>query len=162
MNQAVSSSFVAFHVTAAAINNEATSPITLFSLPSNSRLVRVPTFVELYIDNVLTAYTIGSSYRTGSSEQEYYTSHPNNYADNFAGGRFLQITDGTNRVFFNVPLVGFFDQLTEQKRLAFPNVDLAVYQSGAASFKLRFTTTLSGGDGDLYGRLHYDEYALYA
>lgn len=162
MNQAVSSSFVAFHVGTASILAPSGEPITLFSLPTNARLVRVPTFLELYLSNTDTAYTVGPSIAEGSSAQEDFQPTPGNYAEQFGGGRFLYIIDSTGRLFFRVPLVGFVDQLTEQKRLAMALTNGAVFESGGISFKLKFGTTVTLGDGDLYGRLHFDEYALYS
>ncbi len=162
MNQAVSSSFVAFHVTSAALLAPSGEPITLFALPSNDRLVRVPTFCEVYVANTLTAYTLGVTISEGASYQSHFTPDTRNYAEQFGGGRFMYITNSDGQLFFSIPMYGLFDSLNVQKRLAIANTNGGTFKSGAVSFKLKFGTTLASGDGDLYGRLHFDEYALYA
>ncbi len=165
MNQAVSSSFVAFHVTSAVLLDSGDDPINLFDLPSNDRLVRIPTFCEVYVANTNTAYTIskllGDSTQ-GEQKQEHFARDISNYAEQFGGGRFMYITGSDRRLFFAIPMVGFFDKLTVQKRLALASTSGGTYSSGSVSFKLILGATLTLGDGDLYGRLHYDEYALYA
>lgn len=163
MGYPVRSFFIAFHVESADLIDPAGEPITLFTLPANDRCVRVPSHLELYVANTDTAYTISDAPATqGASYQDNYVPSTANYADGFSGGRLLYVVEDEGRILFYTPMVGLFDSLDVKKKIVMANSNGATFRSGQNTFRLRMGASLSAGDGDLYGRLHFDEYALYA
>lgn len=150
-----------FTITADQLNAADTADQTVLTLTTNSRVVRVPTRLEIYRASG-TAYSLTGRY--GPPEPE-----PRNSADNFhRGGKFLVIRSvydaGEHSApqddLFYIPMGGLLDQTSAVKMLAMPLLDGKTFRPGASSFVLRSTCAIASGTGSLTCRLFFDEIAL--
>jgi hypothetical protein len=157
------SASIPFTITATNVSLADKTRQTIVTFPEDNLIVRVPTHVELYKE-AGTAYTI-----TGNTSAE-----PNNrqasgflhappfgsYSDLFSGSKSIFIINNNTTIFFAIPMQGFLDVATEQRRFCFASLSGGTYKPMVTGFYLRMGCTIDSGTGSLIGRLYYDEYAL--
>jgi len=154
---------VPFTITATNLNLADYANQTICTFGS-SDLVHVPSFLELH-KAAGTAYTLtgNSSMEENTSMEKFHHAPPHSsYSDMFGGGKFLYIIDSIGVVYFKVPLAGFLDKATAQRRIAFASRSGGTFNVGATGFYLRMGCGVSAGTGSLTGRLYYEDYATLA
>lgn len=164
---------VKFSVSAANLNLADTTPYVFFDPYVNTRMVRVPTRLELK-RNAGTAYTV-ANVQPSQSQGVGSRDHPikadlDSYTVGFGGGQWVLIegvTDLTTgnavtaryeNTFFAIPIINFLDKTTEKSIVVFPFLDGRIFNPGDLKFRLRTTCNISGGTGSLDGILYFTEY----
>lgn len=150
-----------FTITAAQLNAADTADQTILTLPTNSRMVRVPTRLEVQ-------RAAGTAYTLAPIHFHREEDHRNTADDFYKGGAFLSIrsvyTQGSRSVpqdeLFYIPMEGILDQASAVQFVSLPLTDGKTFRTGAVSFALRASCPISGGTGSLTCRLYFDEYAL--
>ena len=80
----------------------------------------------------------------------------------FGGGKFMYIIDSIGVVYFKIPLAGFLDVATAQRRISFASRSGGTFNVGATGLYLRMGCGVSAGTGSLTGTLYYEDYATLA
>jgi hypothetical protein len=157
----MSSVIYPFTITAAQLNAADTADQSVLTLPSNSRLVRVPTRLEVQ-RAAGTAYTLTEFYKHREED------HRNTADDFYKGGQFLVIrsvyTQGSRNIpqdnLFYIPLHNILDQASAVQFVSLPLTNGKTFRTGAESFVLRSTCAIASGTGALTCKLYFDEFAM--
>jgi hypothetical protein len=153
-----------FTITADQLNAADTADQVVLSLPTNSRMVRVPTRLE--VERAAGTAYVFSPLGPGGMHREQ--DHRNSTDDFHKGGTFLVLrstyTKGDQSVpqddLFYIPVDGILNQASAVKFLSLPLTDGKTFRTGAVSFVLRTSCPISSGTGSLTCRLYFDEFAL--
>lgn len=154
---------VPFTVGATTVSASDTTPTTIHTFP-NDNYIRVPRLLKLHKE-ANPAFTI-SNYGSMERHTDLKVRNMDNYAALVSGGPFMVIEsaddDGNSRPFFYIPIIGLLDSALEQRIIAYPMLEGAVFNSRGrdTKFRLRFTCNVASGECDLLGELHYEEIPL--
>lgn len=144
---------IAFTITAAQLNAADTSDITVVSLPSNSRLVRVPVRIEA-VREAGDAYTIT---RYNDTQQKEWVDI---YGDFVKRGEFLVVQDEDGLPLFYIRLDNFINRADANAIVVMANTNARTFTPGNSStFTARATVDLSGGTGSVTGFFVFEEFA---
>ena len=157
------------------VNTLDTVPYTLFTSTGRSTVCVLPVRLEL-TRLVGTAYSLVSPYhaasdgsvvnalypfsRTGQFDPHDNAVEPVWMTEDLIVYNTNEITQSghTDRdtIFFRIPADNFLNTASETKLVAFPPAGL-ILRPGNITLKMECLTGISGGTGDLYGRLFLDE-----
>jgi hypothetical protein len=154
---------VPFEITATNLNLADYVNQTICTFPA-SDLVHVPSGLRLF-KAAGTAYTLTTNATTEENRaaEKFPHAPPHaSYSDMFGGGKFMYIIDSIGVVYFKIPLTGFLDVATAQRRISFASRSGGTFNVGATGLYLRMGCGVSAGTGSLTGTLYYEDYATLA
>jgi len=150
-----------FTITAANLNLADTTPYNIVTFASNNQ-IQIPSRLEI-AKQAGTAYTLTTPQYV-NRRVEFFGQAVDNYAAEFQGGSYAIVeavdSAGRGRPFFFIPLIGFLDSASEQRRLVLPLLNGPTFSTGLVTFRIRSTVNVASGTGSLLGRLYYDEYTV--
>lgn len=125
-----------FSLTAAEVGSIDAAASTLETLPTNTRVARIPRSLTLF-KPAGTAYTVGAGCR-------------------------IEVKDTNGNVLFSVAAEGFLDSALAKSRCVEASTSGRAFTDGAATFTLSATSTLTAAAASpvLKGRLEYEERVL--
>ena len=150
------------------VNTLDTAPVTLASISVDDKICVVPVRLEIY-RKAGTAYTITRAFNAkGWSEGDVIIPEGNievpiPKAPEFivydVNTKFYASREDRENVFFRFPMHDFVGTATANGLVAFPVAGL-VLRPGNLEVKIEALAGITGGTGDLIGRIFFDEYPV--
>lgn len=117
---------IPYRLTPAQVDTLDGTPVTLFTFPTASEVVRVPRYLKLYLE-AGDAYTLGGDCR-------------------------LEVYDNQGNIWFGMPMIGLLDQSTAKQAVGLPQEN--AFRASQTSVSVRIIGSIAKGTASGNLRLH--------